>query len=140
MKLKASWADDLITLGNAAAPMVLILLSLFTPSDVVDEEKKDDLFIAGLTALVTGGFRGLGKKTEITQEVQRQELNVAPSSDNYYQYNPPSHRGGVPNGNYAPYQPEHLSQIAPEDASYLESREPVASSPYRVVSPDELED
>jgi hypothetical protein len=134
---KAGWTDDLITLGNAMAPMVLILLSLFTPSSIVDKEKKDDLFIAGITALVTGGFRGLGRKTEIRQEVQTQELNVAPSSDNYYQYNPPAHKGGVPSGNYAPYQAEHLSRVQPEDTIYLDSREPAPSSPYRVVSPDE---
>ena len=141
MSNKNNWAEDFMTISTVAVPMLLILLSVFAPRQLATEDQKDTLMTAGITALVTGGFKGLGgKKTEITQEVKNQELNVAPSSDNYYQYNPPAHRGGVPNGNYATYQPQHLSQIEPDDASFIDSREPIASSPYRVVSPDELDD
>lgn len=133
---KNNWTDDFLAISTVVVPMTLILLSVLTPRSLVSDNQKDTLLTAGITALVTGGLKGIGKKTEINQEVQTQEMNMSPSTD-YYQYNPPAHKRGVPEGNYAPYQPSYLSQVPDEDAQYLVSREPMASSPHRIVSPDE---
>lgn len=136
MNSKNNWTEDFLAISTVVVPMTLILLSVLTPRSMVSDNQKDTLLTAGITALVTGGLKGIGKKTEINQEVKQQEMNLCPSTD-FYQYNPPAHRGGVPEGNYAPYQPSYLTEVPDEDTQYLESREPVASSPYRVVSPDE---
>lgn len=123
---KTNWTEDFIAVSGVLVPLLLILLSILTPKTLVDQEQKDTLLTAGLTALVTGGFRGLGKKTEVRQTVQNQEMNMASSAD-YMQYNPP--RREHPN----PY----LSRIDPNDQEFLDHREHQASSHYRVVSPDD---
>ena len=128
---KTNWVENFMAVSSVVVPMSLILLSILTPKSLVDQDQKDTLLTAGLTALVTGGFRGLGRKTEIRQEVQTQELNLAESRD-YLQYNPPRYD---PNKEYQ--QTPYLSQVQPEEERFLDSREHVASSPYRVVSPDD---
>lgn len=123
---KNSWTEDFIAVSGVLVPVLLILLSIFTPKDLVDKDQKEELWMVGITLLIPGGFRALGKKTEVRQNVQNQEMNLASSAD-YMQYNPP--RREHPN----PY----LSRIDPNDQEFLDHREHQASSPYRVVSPDD---
>lgn len=116
------WTDDFLAVSAVVIPFSLILLSVFTPRSLVDENQKDTLLTAGLTALVTGGFRGVSRRNNITQEVENQQVNLAPTSTNeYVQYNPPS------------LQP--LSDS--DDSHYLAPREHVASANYKIVSPDD---
>lgn len=138
MNKNNSWSDEIQTVASIAVPMVLVLLGLFTPKETVTQDQKDILLTAGIALFAPAGVGFARKKTEINQEVQTQELNVAPSTDNYMQYNPPARHPEASNSRQ--YQEPYLSQIAPEDEEFVESREVIASSPYRVVSPDELED
>jgi hypothetical protein len=87
MKTQDNWTEDFLAISSVAVPVLLILLSVLTPRSLVDSSQKDTLLTAGITALVTGGFRGLGKKTEINQEVRSQEMNMGASTD-YVQINP----------------------------------------------------
>lgn len=128
-KQNYNWTEDFISISSVIVPLILILLSILTPSNLANERQKETLLTAGLTALVTGGFRGRSRKTEITQEVQSQELNLGLGSSTdsaYVQYNPRT----------TPQDP-YLSRINPEDSQYLDSREHRASSPYQVVNPDD---
>jgi hypothetical protein len=119
------WTEDFLEISSVIIPFSLILLSVFTPNSLVSSDQKDTLLTAGLTALVTGGFRGMSRRTNVTQEVQNQEMNLGSSND-YVAYNPPSVN-----------QPPYLSQVDATDEPYIDTREHVASSPYKVVEPDE---
>ena len=81
MKLKDNWTDDFLVVSGVVVPMLLILLSIFSSKDLVDSKQKDTLLTAGLTALVTGGFRGTARRTEVRQDVQNQEMNLGASQD-----------------------------------------------------------
>lgn len=132
-----NWTEDFISISSVIVPLILILLSILAPKNLANENQKETLLTAGLTALVTGGFRGRSRKTEITQEVQNQELNLGSSTDNiiptsneYVQYNPPQY-------STRQHQNPYLAPVNPEDLEFIRSREHRASSPYKVVNPDD---
>lgn len=125
-KQNYNWTEDFISISSVIVPLILILLSILTPNNLANDRQKENLLTAGLTALVTGGFTGRNRKTEITQEVQSQELNLGASTDNaYVEYNPPQH----PNS--------YLAPVNQEDLEFIRSREHRSSSPYKVISPDD---
>lgn len=118
------FTDKFLTVTSVAVPVSLILLSILTPKNLVSENQKETLLTAGITLLLPSGLRGFGRRTEIRQEVQRQEMNLSPSVD-YVQVND---RSSDRRDRY---------DGMPYDGSVSGQYLPKGSSPYKVVSPDD---